>query len=53
MFCGRKSPRSWFDGASVTDGETEATVRSALAATERERARNARIASNQPPVARR
>ena len=40
-------------GTSVTDAETEATVRSALAATERERARNARIASNQPPVARR
>ena len=38
---------------SVTDGETEATVRSALAATERERARTARIAGNQPPVARR
>ena len=40
-------------GTSVTDGETEATVRSALAATERERARNARIAQNQPPLARR
>jgi carbon storage regulator CsrA len=40
-------------GTSVTDGETEATVRSALAATERERARTARIAGKQPPVARR
>ena len=39
-------------GESVS-GETEATVRSALAATEREQARAARIAGSQPPVARR
>ncbi len=40
-------------GGTSADSETEATVRSALAATERERARAARIASTQPPVARR
>jgi carbon storage regulator len=39
--------------ADSASGETEATVRSALAATERERARNARIAASQEPVARR
>jgi len=38
--------------AENVTGEAEATVRSALAATERERVRNARIAANQPPVAR-
>jgi carbon storage regulator len=39
--------------ADSATGEAEATVRSALAANERERARSARIAAGQPPVARR
>ena len=39
--------------AENVSGEAEATVRSALAATERERVRTARIAGGQPPVARR
>ena len=39
--------------AESTSGEAEATVRSAMAATERERARSARIAANQPPLGRR
>ena len=39
--------------ADSVSGEAEATVRSALAATERERTRAARIAADQPPVARR
>jgi carbon storage regulator len=39
--------------AESATGETEATVRSALASTERERARTARIAANQPPLTKR
>ncbi|HEX4145294.1 MAG TPA: carbon storage regulator [Pirellulales bacterium] len=39
--------------ADSATGEAEATIRSAMAATERERARAARIAAGQPPVARR
>jgi carbon storage regulator CsrA len=42
-----------FVGGPSADSQTEATVQSALAATERERTRSARIASGKPPVARR